>query len=45
VRVQTLTHRFRPEHHGLLVSHPLANVDFLGESIAETGLSRRDRLV
>jgi transposase len=33
---QALTHRFRGEHHGLLVGQMLAPVDFLETSIAET---------
>ncbi|HZS22281.1 MAG TPA: IS110 family transposase [Pseudonocardiaceae bacterium] len=33
---QALTHRFRDEHHGLLVAQMLAHVDFLEASIAQT---------
>lgn len=33
---EALTHRFRLEHHGVLVAQMLAHVDFLEESIAET---------
>ena len=33
---EALTHRFRLEHHGLLLARMLAHVDFLETSIAET---------
>jgi transposase len=33
---EALTHRFRGEHHGLLVAQMLAHVEFLEASIAET---------
>jgi transposase len=33
---QALTHRFRSEHHGLLVAQMLAHIDFLEASIAQT---------
>jgi transposase len=33
---QALAHRFRLEHHGLLITQMLAHVDFLEASIAET---------
>lgn len=33
---EALTHRFRLEHHGVLVGQMLAHVDFLEASIAET---------
>jgi transposase len=33
---QALAHRFRGEHHGLLVAQMLAHIDFLETSIAET---------
>ena len=33
---EALAHRFRLEHHGLLLSQMLAHVDFLESSIAET---------
>ncbi|HET9565983.1 MAG TPA: IS110 family transposase, partial [Mycobacterium sp.] len=33
---EALTHRFRLEHHGLLVAQMLAHVDFLESSIADT---------
>ena len=33
---EALTHRFRLEHHGLLVAQHLAHVDFLETAIAET---------
>ncbi len=33
---QALAHRFRLEHHGVLVAQQLAHVDFLDELIAET---------
>ena len=33
---EALTHRFRLEHHGLLVAQMLAHVEFLESSIAET---------
>jgi transposase len=33
---EALSHRFRLEHHGLLLAQMLAHVDFLEDSIAET---------
>ncbi|MCE3556537.1 IS110 family transposase [Pseudonocardia sp. RS11V-5] len=33
---EALTHRFRLEHHGLLIAQMLAHVDFLEDSIAQT---------
>ena len=33
---EALTHRFRLEHHGVLIAQMLAHVDFLEASIAET---------
>lgn len=33
---EALTHRFRLEHHGVLVAQMLAHVEFLEESIAQT---------
>ncbi len=33
---EALTHRFRIEHHGLLIAQMLAHIDFLEDSIADT---------
>jgi transposase len=33
---EALTHRFRLEHHGVLIAQMLAHIDFLESSIAET---------